>query len=270
LDTGVLSLITHNLPWQFSGLHVISTVLFVLNIVLFLTFSAVLIARWAMYPVETYRKTFADTEEIAFLGAPVIAYFTIVAQVGITCSTAWGHSFTVLAYVLWWIGVAWILTICTMLYICLAKNQLSNDETLPTAVFLPVVGMMTAAVVGGNIVVYSYKMSPQMAEPVIIVSYLCLGYALLLAITMYAQYMHRLILTGWPEPAKIPGMILTVSGVLPWLVDILTGDRLDLWDSPLQLYKSLVQQQAQKASLQGTTVAPSFKQSLPRLSLQQV
>jgi tellurite resistance protein TehA-like permease len=35
---GITSIILHNLPYQFDGLNAIATVIFVLNVVLFITF----------------------------------------------------------------------------------------------------------------------------------------------------------------------------------------------------------------------------------------
>jgi hypothetical protein len=40
-------------------------------------------------------------EEMSYLAAPSIAYLTLVSQVALTCSTAWGYGLTVFAYVLW-------------------------------------------------------------------------------------------------------------------------------------------------------------------------
>ena len=212
MDTGILSIIMHQLPYQFRGLPVLSTIMFVLNLVLYIVFCAMYLARWFLYPSQTYETLVNDTEEMALLATPAMSYLTLVGQVALTCSTAWGHAFTILAYVLWWIGLAWILAVCTLLYIHMIKRPSGRlvDRWLPTAVFVPIVGIMTAATIGGLIVNYAHDISARMAVPVIIVSFMSLGYAVVLALVIYAIYMHRLLTAGWPPPEKIPGMILTV------------------------------------------------------------
>jgi L-lactate permease len=42
----------------------------------------------------------------------LIAFFTLVAMIALTCAQSWGHGWGVFAYVLWWIG-AFLTTIST-------------------------------------------------------------------------------------------------------------------------------------------------------------
>jgi tellurite resistance protein TehA-like permease len=185
--------------------------MFVIDLVLFIVFAILYLSRWLLFWAETKTRIFEDAEEIALLGAPAIAWFTITGQVALTCSEAWGYRLTVLAYVMWWIGAAWIFVVCSTLYICISKSALTDDEHLPTAVFLPIVGIMTAATIGGVICIYGKDIDPRMAVPIIVCSYLLLGCGLFLALAMYAAYLHRLIICGWPPAPKIPGMILTIG-----------------------------------------------------------
>jgi tellurite resistance protein TehA-like permease len=98
------------------------------------------------------------------IGATIIAYFTTVAQVALACSVAWGYGFTVLAYVLWWIGMAWMIVQCSTPHISLSKERLTEDEHPHKAVFLPILGAMTAASIGGIICNNSVHLSARMAS----------------------------------------------------------------------------------------------------------
>ena len=213
MDTGVLSILLHNLPYHFSGIGVLSTIMFVLNLVLWSLFSILFITRCVIFPKETRRHIFDDAEEIALLAAPTIGFQTLVAQVVLTCSESWGYRFMMLGYVLWWIGLVWIFADLVTLYIHLVVKPAANviDDVLPTAVFVPIVGTMTEAVVGGLLVNKGRGITPTLAVPVIIVSFMLVGLAFLMAIVVYALYAHRLMRSGWPPPEKIPGMVLTVS-----------------------------------------------------------
>lgn len=101
MDTGILSIIMNLLPWQFDGLGVLATIMFVWNLVLFSTFTIISLMRLFRHAGHVKSETDNSVEELSYLGAPAIAYLTLVSQVTLTCSTSWGYGLTVLAYVLW-------------------------------------------------------------------------------------------------------------------------------------------------------------------------
>ncbi|KAF2656580.1 hypothetical protein K491DRAFT_691817 [Lophiostoma macrostomum CBS 122681] len=185
--------------------------MFVWNLVLFCTFTLLSILRLLKYPRHVARESINTPEELSYLGAPIIAYLTLVAQVSLTCSSAWGHSMTIFAYVLWWIGLVWSMLLCSASVIVLSKRQISSDRSIPPATFLPLIAVMTQATTGGILVNYSYHISARLAVPVIVVSFLCLGYALFLSMLYYAIFLHHLIAVGPPTPAKLPTLMITVG-----------------------------------------------------------
>ena len=95
---------------------------------------------------------------------------------------------------MWWIGAAWIFVIYSTLYIYISKSALIDDKHLPTAVFLPIVSLMTSATMGGVICNFGKDINPRIAVPMIIYSYLLLSYGLFLALAIYVVYLHRLII----------------------------------------------------------------------------
>ncbi|KAI9809427.1 MAG: hypothetical protein M1827_006863 [Pycnora praestabilis] len=211
MDTGIISIIMNRLPYQFSGLPVLSTIVFVFNLVLFSIFMTISILRLIMYPRHIYNSIASNVEQLSLLAAPAIAFLTIVSQIGMICSTAWHHGFTLVAYVLWWIGMAWTVITCTFVYIRLMMGGMIVDRALPANVFLPIIGLMTSASIGGLLINYSYDVSPRLAVPVIVVGYLCNGYAIFLTLIMYAIYLHGLLIGGWPAPAKAPSLYLLIG-----------------------------------------------------------
>jgi tellurite resistance protein TehA-like permease len=54
-------------------------------------------------------------------------------------------------------------------------------------------------------------MTARLAIPIIVVSYLCIGYAFFLSLLYYAIYAHRLIAVGPPMKAKLPALTITVG-----------------------------------------------------------
>ncbi|KAJ4380750.1 hypothetical protein N0V86_004112 [Didymella sp. IMI 355093] len=147
------------LPWQFNGLGILSTIMFVFNLVLFTIFSLLAITRLFTFPRHVKSETLNQLEEISYQGAPAIAYLTLVAQVALTCSTAWGFRFTILAYVLWWIGLVWSVVLCSASVIVLAKRSITDDRSLSPAIFLPLIACMTVGTTGGIVTRYAVGLS---------------------------------------------------------------------------------------------------------------
>ena len=70
---------------------------------------------------------------------------------------------------------------------------------------------MTLGTTGGLICNYSVGISASMAIPIIVVSYMAIGYALFLSLLYYAYIAHKLIAVGTPMPTKIPTMVISVG-----------------------------------------------------------
>lgn len=211
MDTGIISIIMKLLPWQFNGLGVLGTIMFIWNLVLFSTFTLISLVRVFKYPTHVKNESVYSVDEMSYLGAPAIAYLTLVSQVVLTCSTAWGYEMTVFAYVLWWIGLVWTVTLCSGTIVVLTKRPVTNDRQLSPSIFLPLISVMTLGTTGGLLTNYSVGISSAQAVPVIVVSFCCIGYALFLAILYYAIYMHRLMAVGPPKRPKIPTLVILVG-----------------------------------------------------------
>lgn len=102
MNTGVLGILYHNQPYQFTGLKTIAVVLYVFAIFLFCLFSIPTILRWTLFYEQTAKKTQGNIDEISMLGAPAIAWTQVTALTALVVSNAeWGHSFSVVAVVMW-------------------------------------------------------------------------------------------------------------------------------------------------------------------------
>ncbi|KAH6461449.1 hypothetical protein HBI59_060400 [Parastagonospora nodorum] len=211
MDTGILSIILNLLPYRFSGQEILSTILFVFNIVIFAIFALLSISRVFTHRRHVNNETLNSVEELSYLGAPPTAYLTLVAQVTLTCSTAWGFPWTVVAYVLWWIGLVWTVSLTSFTVVTLVKRNTTHDRALSPVIFLPLISIMTLGTTAGIVTNYSAGISPSMAVPVIVVGYMAIGYAFFLSLLYYTYIAHKLIAVGVPAPAKIPALVITVG-----------------------------------------------------------
>lgn len=217
MNTGLLGILLHQLPYQFRGAGVISTIFYFGDIFLFVLFTVIQIIRHILYRKAAIRQTCATMDEMCFWGCFPIALVTIVAQTGVTGSTAmsWSdstqHGITVFAVVLWWIDVAIMLSMAWIVYYLMAKWRMAEKTPIPTGVFLPAVGTTTVALIGGIIVNYSFEMSPRLAVPIIITAYLLNGFGWWLATLVYPVFLSNLWSTGLLPPAKLPALMMLVG-----------------------------------------------------------
>lgn len=110
MNTSSLAVIMHNLPYQFNGLGVLATIMYIFSIVLFVSILSVFILRLCLFPRLVRQKTSNSIQEAGMWSAAPIAFLTITALTALIASTAsWGgHAFSMVAYVMWWFGTVWM------------------------------------------------------------------------------------------------------------------------------------------------------------------
>ncbi|KAI9709836.1 MAG: hypothetical protein M1828_002353 [Chrysothrix sp. TS-e1954] len=212
MNTGILSILLHQLPYNAQWMRDCSSILFVFNLLLFTFFTIVHIIRLIRFPRSALQQA-NDAEGASFWACAPIALLTIVAQLGLTASQAsWGsHAFTVVAYVFWWFAQGWVFCMAPLVYLFLAKTAQFQDKPLSPAIILPAVGVSTASVVGATVANFSHDMSARLAVPLVIWGYMLNGIGAFLAFFVYALFLQRMFVKGIPEPAKIPSLMLLVG-----------------------------------------------------------
>jgi len=211
MNAGIISILLHQLPYQFKGLGVLSTIAFLVDFVFFICFSVVFLARFATFRKQAFTEITADLEDLSFLCCWPIAWLTISALVSLIVSTAgWGgHAFTIVAYVMWWFGVGWMLLTFFFVLITMVRTQKASPDSgggLPPLVFVPVMGIATIATTGGLIADYSTGISARLAVPIIIFGYMMIGLAVFMFTFLAVLVLHRLLSQGWPAPEKTAAM----------------------------------------------------------------
>ncbi|KAH6618504.1 voltage-dependent anion channel-domain-containing protein [Boeremia exigua] len=214
ISTGGLALILaapfpYSAPWQLR----LSSVLFVFEIVLFALFCVLTLARWIVFPHVAVRRALSDPDELCSYAIPPIVLMTISALTATQVSTTeWGgHAFTLVAYVLWWIGMFWMfLTGVVVIVTCIyTGNQM--DRTMTPVLFMAPVGLATAGVEAGNIVNNGAEMTARLAMPMIVVGYFVVGIALFMGLILYTLFFHRLLAAGLNPPAQRAGLFILVG-----------------------------------------------------------
>jgi tellurite resistance protein TehA-like permease len=138
---------------------------------------------------------------------------TIAALTATQVSQAqWGgHAFTLVAYVLWWVGVGWVFVTALVVITVFIYTGNQMDRVMTPVLFMAPVGLATAGVEAGNITVFGAEMSSRLAVPMLIVGYFAVGVAFFMAIILYTIYFHRLLAAGWSTPTTRAALFILVS-----------------------------------------------------------
>lgn len=92
---------------------------------------------------------------------------------------------TLVAYVLWWIGVVWVsATAVVVLTVCICTGNQMDRVMTP-------VRLATAVTEARFITIFAKDMSARLAVPMLVVGYFAIGIALFMTILLYGIYLHR-------------------------------------------------------------------------------
>jgi len=105
MGTGILSILLHTSPHRFPGEATIGTVLYFVNIALFVAFTAVSAARYVLYPWALGRMLRHPAQSL-FLGTIPMALATIVNATVLIAVPMYGRWAAHLCWALWWVDVA--------------------------------------------------------------------------------------------------------------------------------------------------------------------
>lgn len=111
MSTGVISIMLHQLPYNGSGLQVISTICFVFNLTIFLLFTTISVLRYTLYP-HIFPAVLRHPHQSLFLATFPVGLATLVNMTILVCVPVWGHGMAILAWVLWWIVSVLALATC--------------------------------------------------------------------------------------------------------------------------------------------------------------
>lgn len=213
MNSGVLAILTHQNPYQFPGLQVISTIFYILDLLLFITFSAIFIARFVVFKGEAYQEIVSNQSDLMLMACWPIAWMTLTTLTTLIVSNApWGgYAWSLVGYVMWWIALTWSLLTLLWVFINLIDRHEASDRRIPTMIIIPAVSVSTVSVTGALVVSLSDGISPRLAVPVIIVSFMTVGIGILLGLILSSYLFHGLLAQGWPVPAQTASMFILVG-----------------------------------------------------------
>ena len=204
MGTGILSILLLNFPFQFYGLPTIALVLYMINIIIYLIFTILTIARYILYP-HIFQLMMKHSAQSLFIGTipmglTTITNFTILS---ISKKKDWGID---LAFGLWIAGLVLTCFSCIVVPYYIIVHHNHQLESMNGTWLLPIVPAVVHASSGGLLANY---IDVQRGLVILIISYIMMGMGLGLALSIIVIYFYRLAVH------KLPPKEVIISSFLP-------------------------------------------------------
>ena len=210
MDTGIISLVLRNLPYDFNGRNILADLFYGANVVLWLSLFVLVLVQLLRRPIASLQPL-SELDNLTCLPAISISLTTIYEMIALT-SIPWSHSWQMLAYVLFWINT--FLAVFFAIIVLKATIEKGPDavkDIEPTFLLTGIAALTNAA--GGGLLANKAVLSVDQKVPMIVVSYFQIGFGLALALLFTCLVFIRLYQFGGPPNPKIPSVFVTIG---PW------------------------------------------------------
>jgi C4-dicarboxylate transporter/malic acid transport protein len=210
MGTGILSAVLTQIPVHIPGLREIGEGLWLLNIVLFLTFSALYLARWILYFDEA-RRVFGHSTVSMFFGTIPMGLATLINGLLTFGLPRWGSAVLPLAELLWWLDVAMSLACGVLIPFLMFTRQEHRIDQMTAVWLLPLVACEVAALSGG-------LLAPHLAEShsqfsVLITSYVLWAMSVPVAFSVLTILLLRMALHKLPHESMAASSWLALGPI---------------------------------------------------------
>lgn len=210
MGTGILSAVLTQLPVHIPGMFQLAEALWMLNIVLFLSFSVLYAARWVMFFDEA-RRIFGHSTVSMFFGTIPMGMATIINGLLTFGIPRWGQGVLPLAEALWWLDVAMSLACGVVIPFMMFTRQEHRIDQMTAVWLLPVVASEVAAASGG-------LLAPHLADShspfsVLITSYVLWAMSVPVAFSMLTILLLRMALHKLPHESMAASSWLALGPI---------------------------------------------------------
>jgi C4-dicarboxylate transporter/malic acid transport protein len=207
MSTGAMASLLSQQPFTFAGLDEIGIVFYIVNLVLFCTFSALLAARFARKP-RAFTTSLHHPSESFFFGSFWVAIALLIYGMQVYGVPACGPWLVSALRVIFWMYFACAILVAVLQYhVIFQVEKLSPSDAMP-AWILPAYPFLVTGSVAAAI---AKTQPPQSAINIIIAGLAGQGLGWILALLIYTVYLSRLIHSNMPEPSVRPGMYVSVG-----------------------------------------------------------
>jgi C4-dicarboxylate transporter/malic acid transport protein len=210
MGTGILSAVLTQLPVHIPGMFQLAEALWMLNIVMFLTFSFLYTARWVLFFDEA-RRVFGHSTVSMFFGTIPMGMATIINGFLTFGLSRWGDAALHLAEVLWWLDVAMSLACGVLIPFMMFTRQQHSIDQMTAVWLLPVVAAEVAAASGGLLAPHLGDSHSQFS--VLITSYVLWALSVPVAFSMLTILLLRMALHKLPHASMASSSWLALGPI---------------------------------------------------------
>ncbi|KAB8276446.1 voltage-dependent anion channel [Aspergillus minisclerotigenes] len=209
MATGGIAVLLYNTAHQFTGLETIGKIVYIFNLVLFLSISLCLSFRF-LTKSSALKESFQHSNETHFVGTCLLAFATIIIGAESYGTSACGPWLQVALRIVFWIYVAISIMEAIFHNWYLYHHSMAREQPLALVRLLPSFPAMLSGTIAS---VLATKQPQTHALPIIIGGTTLQGFGFLMSLFIYGEYFYRLNKSGLPKPSERPEMFIAVG---PW------------------------------------------------------
>ncbi|KAE8362900.1 voltage-dependent anion channel [Aspergillus caelatus] len=209
MATGGIAVLLYNTPHQFTGLETIGKIVYIFNLVLFLSITLCLSFRF-LTKSSALKESFQHSNETHFVGTCPLAFATIIIGAESYGTGACGPWLQVALRIVFWIYVAISIIEAIFHNWYLYHHSMASQQPFALVRLLPSFPAMLSGTIAS---VLASKQPQKHALPIIIGGTTLQGFGFLMSLFIYGEYFYRLNKSGLPKPAERPEMFIAVG---PW------------------------------------------------------
>ncbi|KXG53828.1 C4-dicarboxylate transporter/malic acid transport protein [Penicillium griseofulvum] len=207
MATGGLANVLYQVPFRFKGLDTIGTVVFLVNIALYLIIWALLLVRFYHYPY-TFKASFMHPTESLFVPASIVSFGTILINISQYGPENTGPWLMRAVCILFWIDATLAVMFTAGIYLLLWSTQTFTIAQMTPIWIFPAYPML---IIGPHAGILSAKLEPSRSLSVIIGGMTIQGVGFLVSLMVYSAFIYRLMTQKLPKENLRPGMFVSVG-----------------------------------------------------------
>lgn len=207
MSTGGIALLLAVTPHRFPHLLMIGTVVYIIDLVFFVFLCAGMIIRLVLSP-DGFKQSFLHPSESLLFPAFWLSLPTIIGCMQIYGVPSSGPWLIVAVRVLFWLYVACTFLVGVLQYFCLFSAKELTVHSMTPAWIMPIFPVMLSGTLAGLI---AGTQPPNQAMPIIVAGFTFQSLGFMVATSMYANYIGKMMQYGFPAPMARGTMFISVG-----------------------------------------------------------
>ncbi|KXT14424.1 hypothetical protein AC579_8350 [Pseudocercospora musae] len=209
MSTGGIALLLKSTPHRFAGLDTIGKIVYIFDLVVFISLCAAMSARFITNP-DTLKKSLVHPTEALFFPTFFLALVNVLGGAQEYGGPSVGGWLEQAMRVLFWVYAAltFIVAVVQYTYLFTAPPNRLTIQSMTPGWILPIFPVMLC---GTLATIFAPHQPTQHRMPMLVAGVTFQGLGWMVSFMVYAIYIHRLMQFGLPAPDLRPGMFIAVG-----------------------------------------------------------